>query len=235
MVQAKFVIIKQHITGQIESRVWQQNAKVPSENELAQQFCVSRMTARRALQELTDEGVLTRTKGLGTFVACLKSQSSVLEIRNIADEIQARGHQYHCRQIQLQTVSAMAPINIALEVPEGAMLYYSLLIHCGNNVPLQLEERFVNPLLVSDYLAQDFSQMTPHEYLSRTAPLTKARHTIEAINPDADQCRLLEMDHSEPCLLLTRLTFSDRGVVSFARLTYPGSRYRLDSHLTFDQ
>jgi GntR family histidine utilization transcriptional repressor len=234
MAEAKFVVIKQFIIHKIENHQWAENSKVPSENALASQFKVSRMTARRALQELSDEGLLTRTQGLGTFVANFKSHSSVLEIRNIADEVNERGHHYSCRPIALETVSATLPISIALEVNEGALVYCSLLIHCENEVPLQLEERFVNPQLASDYLTQDFSQMTPHEYLSKTAPLTKARHTIEAIAPNAEQTKLLELSEAEPCLLITRRTWSDQGVVSFAKLISPGSRYRLDSHLTFD-
>lgn len=235
MAEAKFVVIKQFIIRQIEARVWAENTKIPSENELAARFRVSRMTARRALQELSDEGVLTRTQGLGTFVGNLKSHSSILEIRNIADEIGERGHQYRCEQVKLETVKAIPPINIALEVAEGTLIYYSLLIHCENNIPLQLEERYVNPLMASDYLDQDFSISTPHEYLSKTAPLTQARHTIEAIAPNDEQWRLLELTKAEPCLQITRRTWSDKGVVSLAKLTCPGSRYRLDSHLTFNK
>lgn len=233
MAEAKFLIIKQFITRQIESRVWAENAKVPSENELASQFGVSRMTARRALQDLTDEGVLTRTQGLGTFVASLKSQSSILEIRNIADEIAERGRDYHCVVVILEAVKAVAPISIALEVEEGSTIFYSQLIHCENKVPLQLEDRFVNPKLVSDYLSQDFSQITPHVYLSQMAPLTQARHTIEAVTPAVEQCKLLKLSSAQPCLQITRRTWSAQGVVSYARLTSPGNRYRLDSQLTF--
>lgn len=233
MAEAKFTIIKQFITHKIDSRVWAENAKVPSENELASQFSVSRMTARRALQDLTEQGVLTRTQGLGTFVASLKSQSSILKIRNIADEIAERGHIHRCEIVSLTSVAASTSISIALELDENAQVYYSQLIHCENDVPLQLEDRFVNPLLVNDYLAQDFSCITPHVYLSLIAPLTEAKHTIEAITPTPQQCQLLQLDSPEPCLQITRRTSSAKGVVSFAQLTCPGSRYRLDSQLTF--
>ncbi|MFT6692194.1 MAG: GntR family histidine utilization transcriptional repressor, partial [Colwellia sp.] len=91
---AKYTIIKQYICENIESGEWLQHAKVPSENELTIQFNVSRMTARRALQELTEQGILVRSQGAGTFVATFKSQSSLLEIRNISDEISERGHQH---------------------------------------------------------------------------------------------------------------------------------------------
>ena len=84
---AKYTVIKQHICQKIESGKWPQHYKVPSENELTKQFDVSRMTARRALQDLTEQGILVRAQGSGTFVATFKSQSSLLEIRNISDEI----------------------------------------------------------------------------------------------------------------------------------------------------
>ena len=233
MAAAKFLVIKRFITRQIESRLWAENTRVPSENELANQFKVSRMTARRALQELTDEGVLTRTQGLGTFVASLKSQSSILEIRNIADEINSRDRQYSCLAVSQHKMAANDAIAIALEVAPGSTIFTSHLVHCENQVPLQLEVRFVNPQLVSEYLEQDFSQVTPHAYLSQIAPLTQARHTIEAIAPNRQQCELLQLSTAEPCLQITRRTWSAKGVVSYAKLTSPGSRYRLDSQLVF--
>jgi len=232
MAEAKFEVIKRHITAKIESKAWAENAKVPSENELALKFNVSRMTARRALQDLTEQGLLKRTQGLGTFVACLKTQSSVLKIRNIADEIQQRGHQHQAHVISLSAIKAPTAIGIALELTPNAQVFHSQLVHCENDIPLQLEDRYVNALLVPKYLEQDFSQMTPHVYLSQIAPLTEARHTIEAISPSEAQCKLLQLDNFEPCLQITRHTYSAVGVVSVARITCPGSRYRLESHIT---
>lgn len=233
MAAAKFLIIKEHIIEQIESRAWAENTKVPSENELASQFNVSRMTARRALQELTEQGILNRTQGLGTFVSCLKTQSSILKIRSIADEIEERGHVHRTRVIKVEQQLAPTSIAILLGVDAQSPVYYSQLIHFENDLPLQLENRWVNPQLVNKYLEQDFSQMTPHAYLSQIAPLTEARHTIEATNPDEQQCQLLQLNQAEPCLLLTRQTSSAKGVVSVAQILCPGTRYRLESHITF--
>ncbi len=75
MTTPKFAQIKQFIVDKIKNGSWQEDQRVPSENELSSQFSVSRMTARRALSELTDAGILTRSQGLGTFVASFKSQS----------------------------------------------------------------------------------------------------------------------------------------------------------------
>ena len=232
---AKFEQIKKFILDQIESGAWQEDKLVPSENKLAAQFAVSRMTARRALEELSLQGILYRTKGSGTYVASLKAQGSMFEIRDIADEIQERGHKYSARQIELSSVEAVAPIAIALGVEIGEQVFHSVVVHHDNGKPVQVEERFVNQHIVPDYLNQDFTQLTPHEYLSKIAPLTEARHTIEAISPSEQLTDWLQLTQAEPCLQLIRRTSSKQGMVCFARIVSPGTRYRLGGQLTFNK
>jgi GntR family transcriptional regulator, histidine utilization repressor len=230
---AKFTIIKDHICKMIESGEWLQHSKVPSENVLAEQFSVSRMTARRALQELTEQGLLVRTQGAGTFVATFKSQSSLLEIRNIADEIQERGHQHHAQQIELIAVDVNPELTILLGLKEGENVFYSEVLHFENNEPIQLEQRYVNPKLVPDYLQQNFAYITPHEYLSSEAPLTEATNEVEAVLANQEICAHLNIETTTPCLQVKRRTWSSKGVVSLAILTAPGNKYRLGSHLVF--
>lgn len=230
---AKYSVIKQYICEKIESGQWLEHSKVPSENELTAQFSVSRMTARRALQELTEQGLLVRSQGSGTFVATFKSQSSLLEIRNIADEIHDRGHQYHAEQLALKTVDVNEEIAILLALKAGDTAYFSSVLHFENNAPIQLEQRFVNPKLVANYLKQDFTKVTPHEYLSSEAPLTEATHEVEAVLASEEIGQLLAINNITPCLQVKRRTWSSQGVVSLAILTSPGNKYRLGSHLIF--
>ena len=229
----KFAVIKEHIIEQIRAGIWREDQRVPSENELAELFNVSRMTARRALSELTNNGVLTRSQGLGTFVASLKTQSSMLEIKNIADEVKQRNGQYSCEVLALEEIAAMAPIAIALGVEIDSLVYRSVIVHHENGQPLQAEERFVSPLLAPEYTQQDFTCVTPHEYLSMVAPLTAARHTVEAVMPSLEVCQWLNLYNEEPCLQMIRRTWSAKSIVSFTRLVSPGSKYRLGGHLTF--
>ncbi|GGB57730.1 histidine utilization repressor [Shewanella inventionis] len=231
MAQAKFAQIKQFILSRIETGQWQENDRVPSENQLTDLFACSRMTARRALTELVDSGVLERTQGVGTFVAGLKSQSSLLAIRNIADEIKDRGHGYSVKQLELQPIEASVAVANALGLEVGNTVFYSVLVHCEQGMPLQVEERYVNPKLVPNYLHQDFTAQTPHEYLSAVAPLTEARHTVEAIMATEQLQQRLAIDATEPCLQILRRTWSRQGVVSFARLVHPGSKFKLTSAL----
>ena len=104
------------------------------------------MTANRALKELAADGVLVRVAGVGTFVAEQRVHAHPLEVRNIADEIRARGHEYRAQVARAWTRSApRASSPSASASSAGAALDYSLLTHFEGAAPLQVEERYVNP------------------------------------------------------------------------------------------
>src|SRR6056297_692717 len=97
----RYRIIRDELLEDIESGRLRAGERVPSENELVARFGVSRMTARRALQELAGAGFLLRTRGLGSFVADSRPMSSMLQVRNIADEIAERGHRHTAEVLRL--------------------------------------------------------------------------------------------------------------------------------------
>lgn len=233
MATPRYRIIRDELLEDIESGRLRAGERVPSENELVARFGVSRMTARRALQELADAGFLLRTRGLGSFVADSRPMSSMLQVRNIADEIAERGHRHTAELLRLESVAAGEELGRYFDVESGDELYHSVLVHRENGVPIQHEDRYVNPACAPDYLAQDFAGTTPNEYLSAVAPLAEADHVVEATTAMPGVAQALEIRPEAPCLRVTRRTFSRQGVVTFTRLTYPGNRYRLGSHLDF--
>lgn len=222
-----YLRVKQAIISQIRSGKWSAHQRIPSENALVTELGVSRMTINRALRELTAEGYLLRMQGVGTFVAEVKPQTEMLEVRNIAEEIAARGHRHSSRLITLQGRQASRDEAIALGIQPGAQLFHSLIVHYENQIAVQLEDRCVNPLAAPDYLQQDFAALTPYSYLMKVAPLTAGEHRVEAINAGAQQRELLQLAEGEPCLQIHRRTWSGRTVVTSAQLLYPGSRYQL--------
>ncbi len=153
--------VKQMISQQIHSGAWPAHHRVPSESELVEELGFSRMTINRALRELTSDGLLVRMQGVGTFVAEPKGRSALFAVNNIADEIAARGHRHHSKLIRLGEELASPERALALDLREGQRLFHSLIVHYENDVPVQLEDRYVNAAVAPDYLKQDFSQLTP--------------------------------------------------------------------------
>ena len=224
---APYAKVKQFVKDQLAGGRWAPGALMPSEAELVAQFGVSRMTANRALRELQNEGLVDRVQGVGTFAAQLHRVSSTLTIRDLHSEIVERGHRHHAQVHIAREERATDALAQRLGISDGATVFHTLIVHHENDVPLQCEDRYVNPACAPGYLDVDFSRITPTQYLLEVAPLWEAQYSIEASAATAEESRLLGIDAGEPCLVLVRRTVS-RGVpVTIARMVHPGSLYQI--------
>ncbi len=224
--------LKDLIIGRISSGELRPQDRVPSENDLVEAMNVSRMTANRALRELNDEGYVRRVAGRGTFVADFRARSHVLEVHNIADEIQHRGHAHTCEVIRASRQHARGEIAKALHVEQGFDVFHLLLVHFENGLPIQVEDRHVLADFAPDCLEQDFRYVTPSAYLTAISPLQEAEQVVRASLPNAAVRKRLQMSDNEPGLVVIRRTWSRGRPVTFARLHHPGSRYELTGHYT---
>jgi GntR family histidine utilization transcriptional repressor len=223
--------VKRHILERIAASALAEGTQVPSENELTRALGVSRMTAHRALRELTSEGVLRRVQGAGSFVAAAKPESALFEVRNIAEEIAARGGTHSAEILAIESCRANTEEAAAFSIKPGARLFHSLLLHRENGAPIQIEDRLVSPAFAPAYLKQDFSRTTPNKYLMGLQAPDAVEHLVEAVLPDRRQQKLLVVSADEPCLLMTRRTWCQGHVVSRALLL--GRRYRLAGRQEF--
>ncbi len=217
-----FQQIKDYLVSEIAAGRWKEGDLVPSEQALVRQFGVSRMTVNRAVRELTAEQVLVRRQGSGTYVAPQKYQATLVEIRNIADEIRERGKLHRASVRLLRQEEAGDELAAEFELEPGAPLFHSLIVHFENDVPIQLEDRWVNPDCAPAYLEQDFTVITPNEHLMQAAPLQGATYTIEAHPAQPDVAAVLAVPVDSCCLVLHRRTTSAGRVASVATMWHPG-------------
>nr|WP_283101698.1 histidine utilization repressor [Halomonas populi] len=221
--------IKQYLLDSIHEGSFPVDHQIPPEEQLAADFGVSRMTANKAIRDLVQEGYLVRQPGIGTFVTDRRSESPLVEINNIADEVRNRGHVYTNRVLHCEAVRADDEMALRMGVRIGTRLYHTTLIHLENSVPIQLEERYVNPRWVPNYLEADFSRHTPNEVLVAACPITDMEHIVEAVLPEAQAVEWLQVDALLPCLSVRRRTWSGERLISYAHLLHPGDRYKLRS------
>jgi GntR family histidine utilization transcriptional repressor len=219
--------VKASLRQRIADGGWQPGTRLPSERELVQQFGCARMTVHRALRELEDEGLIERRQGSGSYVAELHPISNLLQVRDIHDEIAERGHAHATRVCSVARERASAEIAQAMRLKKGASVFRVRLVHLENGIPIQLEDRHINPALAPDLLAQDFSRITPSHLLFEQAPLTEAEQVVEAVLASDEEARLLEVPAGSALLRVSRRTISRGAVASVARLLHPGQRFRL--------
>ncbi len=222
-----YATVKASLRERIARGGWQPGVRLPSERELVQEFGCARMTVHRALRELEEEGLIERRQGSGSFVAELHPISNLLRVRDIAEEIRERGHSHSTRVLGVAREKADAATSAAMRLPRGAVVVHVRLVHLESGVPIQLEDRHVNPMLAPDLMNCDFTQVTPSHVLFEHAPLTEAEQVVEAVLATKEQARLLDVAEGSALLMVSRRTVSQGAVASIARLYHPGARYRL--------
>ncbi|MDR7094642.1 histidine utilization repressor [Hydrogenophaga laconesensis] len=224
--QPVYLRVKQHVLAQIHSGAWREGDAIPGEETLARSFGVSRMTVNRALRELSDEQIVERVQGSGTYVAQQKYQATLVSIRNIADEIAARGHAHRSELHRLERTRAADALSRRFGLRPNEPLFHSVVVHFENDEPIQVEDRWVNPAVAPDYMTQDFASQTPNAYLMRVAPLQGVSFVIEACPPPPEVAEMLAMAAGDTCLVLRRQTQSQGRVASVAAMWHPASRYQ---------
>lgn len=201
--------IKDYVLQQIQSGAWREGDLIPTELSLCDTFKVSRMTVNRALRELTADQLLVRYKGSGTYVAQPKFQSTLIEIRSIAQDIRDRGHIHTSKVLALETLAATKAQALRFRIASQTRLFRSVIVHFENDVAIQVEDRVVDAAAAPDYLKQDWQRITPNEYLMRVAPLPTGQYTIEVKLPGKDIAEQLDIALTQACLVMDRTTFSN--------------------------
>ena len=148
-------------------------------------------------------------------------------LRDLHEEIESRGHRHHAVVHLARQEPAPAAVAQRLGLATGDPVFHTQIVHFDNGVPLQYEDRHVNPAAAPAYLAQDFTRITPTHYLFEVAPLWQAQYAIEALPASAREARLLGIATGDACLVVTRRTVGSSVPITVGRLVHPGTRYQL--------
>ena len=139
--------IKNYVINHIQSGEWEPGRRIPSEAEMGKSLDASRMTVNRAIRELSAEGHVTRVQGVGTFVAKPRPHATLLNIRSISEEIADRGGVHRCEVISQSPEATPVHIARALQIATSVPVFHLILVHLEDSNPVQIEDRYVNPVV----------------------------------------------------------------------------------------
>jgi GntR family histidine utilization transcriptional repressor len=224
--------IKRSILGNIRSGDWATGHRIPAEADLAKHFQTARMTVNRALKELMEDGLIVRRRRAGSFVASPPSPSALLEIVDMSTTIPARGQEYGLECLSHETIAADMETALRMRVTLGTAVLHLVCRHLADGDIVELEDRWINLELLPQAATQDFSKQAPGAWLLEASPWTEAEHTVSAVNATEELAKRLNLEVGAACLVLERRTFQNDTVVTFARLTHPGSRHTLSERFS---
>lgn len=222
--------ILEDIRGKILEGVWKPGHQLDKETDLALQYGVSRMTMNKVLTRLAQDGYVIRRKRSGTFVAKARTQSAVMAISNIADEVAELGRAYSWNMLNREERHLVQADLRVLGVRRSAIEEKALCIqgiHFADAEPFCLESRAINLSTVPQALSMDFVTVVPGMWLLESMPWTTARHSIRAVNTSVQEAKLLDLPVGAACLEVLRKTEMQGAWVTFARLLYPGEAHQL--------
>jgi DNA-binding GntR family transcriptional regulator len=200
----------------------------PFENEIAvaERLQLSRPTVRRAIQELVDQGMLVRRRGLGTTVANRKVHRKI-ELSSLFDDLQRDGRQPRTAVLEHEVVTderAAAALDLA---PETPMLHLVRLRTAGDN-PLAVMHNWLPPAY-SDLTREELEVNGLYAALrERGVKPVVAQQTIGARMPTPSERKALVIRGSQPVLTMSRMAFDAAGLaVEFGDHCYRASDYSI--------
>jgi GntR family transcriptional regulator len=218
-----YLRLRRSLQKMIESGSLQPGHALPSERELATLLSLSRVTVRKAIAGLADDGLLMQRQGAGTFVTD-RIVKSFSKLTGFTDDLRVRGLKPRVKFLA-RSIGEVSPEEaLALHLSPGARVIRLRRLRFAGDKPLALEDTVVPQSILSDPAAVKLSLYTALERIGCRP--TRALQRLRAVALDAAQARLLNLPAGSPALAIERRAFLDDGrVVEFTSSLYRGDAY----------
>lgn len=205
----KYYILKRKLIKMIDQEEFKINEAIPSERELINMYDVSRITVRRAVDELVNEGYLYKVQGKGTYVKSDDYNQDLISITSCTEDILKLGMKPSRIVISSDVISADKKRMRNLELGENEKVFRLKRIYFANQMPVNYTTTFLPNKLFPDLQAYDYSKKSLYDVLKKiyNVKITRASRTIEAILAQDDTAEYLDVEEGMPVLLFRCVTY----------------------------
>jgi GntR family transcriptional regulator len=223
---------------QIQDKVYEQirlgnlspGARVPSEAELAAQYAVSRMTARKALDGLVARGHLFRQQGKGTFVAEHVLSYGLSTMLSFSGTLRALGHEVATRVLHQDVIPASPLVAEKLRLSPNSDVIVVRRLRMVDGWPAAIHTAFMDYRVYAPILRVDLSVNSLLESIQQIThtPVAYTKDSVQAAVVSLEDMILLEVPKGSPVLEVEGVAFTANGQPTrFARAVYRGDMFRL--------
>ncbi len=220
----------EQVAAALETRIrrLQPHDELPTERELLREYAVSRTTIRHAISLLQRQGLLYKIQGSGTYVADPAVVAKTVRLTSFSQDMQQRGLRPSSVTLGVTDVAASPTLAAELDVPAGAALVVLDRLRLADDQPMALEHIYLVRSVMGG-VELDPTQSLYEQLTSAGIVIDRATQTVDAVNLDARQARLLEQAVGAAAIRARRVTYTDRGVpFEHAETIYRGDRYSFE-------
>ena len=228
--QQLYIILRDNII----SGHWKPGDMLPSETELIEQFDVSRITVRQALELLVEESLIYRRRGRGTFVAVPGIEQGLNRIVSFTEDMRRRGLHPGTEVISASVIPAPQEIAEKLKVPVGEDLARYERLRLADGEPMSVEIAHLVLRFCPGILDKNYTKRPLREELEKTYNiyLVRAHQTIHATLAGKELSKQLLVPVNAPLFYIERVSYSQQDIpVEFLQLYHRGDRYALYNEL----
>lgn len=227
--------VKEYIIEKIDNDIWKPDDKIYSENKLYEMFDISRNTAKKAIEDLVQEGILYRVQGKGTFVSMPKIEQSLSAFYSFNQVLTQKGLKPRDVVLDIKIVEAPRKVLKELNLEKGAYVVTLQRLRYANDEPIILETSYLSKSLVNnvDKLRQ-VEDIPLYDILNTDFNITvnSAKETFEPILIREEEEFHLGVETGSPALLLERIAYdSARRPVEFCKSIVRGDRCKFYTEL----
>lgn len=198
------------IRSDIAGGVYPVNSRIPSEQELCDTYNVSRVTVRKALQELSQEGILRRHQGKGTFVSTPRTCQNLNHINSFSESCRTQGLMPATRVLHCQLVSPdKDDLETLLVKPEDTMVE-TYRLRLADGMPVTLETNRY-PMTFEWLMNADLSGSLYELFRNHEIEPFQATHSLSMVKASEAEARILEIPAGTPLMNLYEVVYDSHG------------------------
>jgi GntR family transcriptional regulator len=208
------------------------DARMPSDAELCERFGVSRMTARQAVQQVVNEGLVYRKRGHGTFKEHRKIHRVLGSPLSFTENMRRRGLAASSRLLTLETAIPTAEDVAALDIEPSETVTIIERLRFADGVPMAIERVVLSPriTITGDFAAGDMSLHQRFEEAGHEP--TRAYATVSARMATKRDRELMDLSSTGVVMVETRVISDQHGVpLEHTETRYAAARYEFDAVL----
>jgi GntR family transcriptional regulator len=222
--------LQRGLRGAIENGAIGPDDALPPERDLAEMLGVSRITVRKAIDELVDEGLLIRKQGSGTFVSN-RVEKNFAKLTSFSEDMRARGREPRSVWMNRAAGTVTPEESLTLRSSPGTPVLRFHRIRYADDAPMAIEYATV---IASCLTSLDDVENSLYEALERTGNRpVRALQRLRAVLLTADQAKLLKAQEGEAGLLVARVGYlKDGRAVEYSQSYYRGEIYDFVAELS---
>jgi GntR family transcriptional regulator len=220
--------LQEILRKRIESGEFKPGDQFPTENQLCQEYGVSRGTMGRAINILVDEGWLRRVQGRGTFVNRPSLSPAFFRLTNFSEDMRQRGLKPSTKLLGREAIPADEEIAARLRIPVSEKVIKISRLRLANGRPMAYEIRHLAYDLCPQLMDEDLEHQSIHSLLidKYNIPLIRACHTIEARVTSEEEAEILEVEPGSACFFIDRITYTTHNRPgTWYQVLYRGDEY----------